>query len=115
MRWRLATALTLSCLLAAGCGGSSHHPDSATASQVIVVRGAFVSTGSAYRWLLRTEGAQPTVAAENQHAGTTRWRLPGPAADVGGVAFGDVIGYVAKEAVEVGQTERIYVSAPGAR
>jgi N,N-dimethylformamidase beta subunit-like protein len=114
VRWRLATAAVFTCLIAAGCGGSSHRQYPAGRRHQVVAHGTFVSTGGAYRWLIRTEGAQPTVAAENQHAGTTRWRLRGPTADIGGVANGDVIGYVAREAVQVGQTERIYVSAPGA-
>ena len=102
----------LACLALAGCGGSSHRRH---AQQQVVVAGTPISTGGAYRWLVRTEGAQPTVAAENRHAGTSAWRLPGRRAEVGGVARGDVLGYVAKEAVRVGQTERIYVSAPGSR
>jgi hypothetical protein len=69
----------------------------------------------AYRWLLPTAGPQPTVTEENAHPGTTTWRLPGPAADVGGLAYGSVVGYVAEQALRPGQTERIYVSAPGAR
>ncbi len=109
-----ATALTLlSCLSLAACGGLGHR-GRATRHQVVVA-GTLISTGGPYRWLVKSEGAQPTVAAENRHAGTAAWRLPGPRAQVGGVARGDVIGYVAKEAVEVGQTERIYVSAPGSR
>jgi N,N-dimethylformamidase beta subunit-like, C-terminal len=80
-----------------------------------VVAGTPVSTGGPYFWLIHTDGAQPTVAAENANAGTTAWRLPGPREQIGGTAQGDVIGYVAKEAVRVGQTERLYVSAPGAR
>ncbi len=75
----------------------------------------FVSTGGDFRWLIKTEGPQPTVAVENRQAGTTGWRLSGPAVDVGGIAQGDVIGYVSDPAVAVGQTERIFVSAPGAR
>jgi len=113
VRWRLATAAVLTCLLGGGCGGSNHHQRPADGHHVIA-RGTLVSTGGAYRWLIRTQGAQPTVAAENQRAGTPSWRLRGPAADVGGVADGDVIGYVARQAVAVGQTERIYVSAAGA-
>ena len=62
-----------------------------------------------------TTGPQPTVAEENAHLGTTAWRLPGPAADVGGLSYGSVTGYVAEQALDPGQTERIYVSAPGAR
>jgi hypothetical protein len=67
----------------------------------------------AYRWLVETAGAQPTVAEENQAPGTRGWRLPGPAADVGGLRRGDVSGYVSEQALRPGQTERIYVSAPG--
>jgi hypothetical protein len=65
--------------------------------------------------LVPTTGPQPTVAEENAHPGTTAWRLPGPAADVGGLASRWVTGYVAEQALGPGQTERIYVSAPGAR
>lgn len=54
------------------------------------------------------------MAVENRHRGTTAWRLPGPATDVGGLAHGDVIGYVARQSLSPGQTQRIYVSAPGA-
>jgi hypothetical protein len=53
------------------------------------------------------------VAAENRRSGTRGWRLPGPAADIGGLRRGDVSGYVAEEAISPGQTERVYVSAPG--
>jgi len=55
------------------------------------------------------------VAEENRFPGTTAWRLPGPAGEIGGVAHGNVVGYVSREAVRVGQTERIYVRAAGAR
>jgi hypothetical protein len=110
---KLIAAALLTCAAVAGCGGTSrhHHP---TARRVVVA-GTLVSTGGPYRWLIRTDGAQPSVAAENRHPGTTAWRLPGPATEVGGIAQGTVAGYVAREAVRVGQTERIYVSAPGAR
>jgi hypothetical protein len=81
----------------------------------VVVAGTLVSTGARYRWQVATAGAQPTVAAENRHPGTTEWRLPGPAADVGGLAHGDVVGYVARQAIGVGETQRIYVSAPRSR
>ncbi len=53
------------------------------------------------------------MPAENQAAGTGGWRLPGPASDVGGLAYGSVTGYVSAPSVLPGQTERIYVSAPG--
>jgi hypothetical protein len=68
-----------------------------------------------YAWLVPTTGSQPSIATENQAAGTRAWRLPGPSKDVGGLAQGHVEGYVARQAVRPGQTERIYVSAPGAR
>jgi hypothetical protein len=112
--WKLAAGALLTCAVVAGCGGASHRKPVERRHQ-LVVAGTFVSTSGAYQWLLQTDGPQPTVAAENRHAGTTAWRLPGPAAEVGGVAHGKVIGYVATQAVRVGQTERIYVSAPGAR
>ena len=108
---RVATALTLlACLPLAACGGSTHRHQS---GHPVVVAGTLISTGGLYRWLVKTEGAQPTVTAENGQAGTTAWRRPGPRAQVGGIARGDVTGYVAKEAVRVGQTERIYVGATG--
>lgn len=66
-------------------------------------------------WLVATRGPQPTVAAENRHPGTRSWRLPGPAADIGGLAYGQVSGYVSAPAVAPGGTERIYVTAPASR
>jgi hypothetical protein len=91
----------------AGCGGS------ATSTS----RPATPATPAAgpYRWLPQTTGQPPTVAQENQSAGTTAWRLPGPSRDVGGLAHGDVAGYVSAPAVLAGQTETIYVNAPGSR
>jgi hypothetical protein len=68
-----------------------------------------------YRWLVRTTGTQPTVAAENLNPGTTAWRLPGPSADVGGLAHGPISAYVADQSVSPGQIERVYVSDPSAR
>jgi hypothetical protein len=53
------------------------------------------------------------VAAENRNPGTRSWRLPGPAADIGGLAYGSVTGYVSAPAVAPGHTERIYVNAAG--
>jgi len=95
--------------VAAGCGGGAHgHRAAGT-------RGGRGVAPGPYRWLVPTTGPQPTVAEENAHPGTTTWRLPGPAADVGGLAYRSVIGYVAEQALRPGQTERIYVSAPGAR
>ncbi|HYM55715.1 MAG TPA: N,N-dimethylformamidase beta subunit family domain-containing protein, partial [Solirubrobacteraceae bacterium] len=87
------------------CRGSGSGPGSASAG-----RGA-----PSYRWLVRTAGASPSIAAENRAAGTTAWRLPGPASLIGGAAHGAVAGYVAAQAIAPGQTERVYVNAPGAR
>jgi hypothetical protein len=64
---------------------------------------------------VRTAGAPPSIAAENRARGTTAWRLPGPATLLGGAARGAVEGYVAEQAVAPGETERVYVNAPGAR
>jgi hypothetical protein len=64
--------------------------------------------------LIDTTGPPPTIAAENRQPGTSAWRLPGPVNDVGGLAHGNVSGYVGQQAVRAGQVERIYVSAPGA-
>ncbi|MBV9417045.1 MAG: hypothetical protein JO363_18820, partial [Solirubrobacterales bacterium] len=113
MQPKLIAAALLTCVALAGCGGTGRHHQPTT--QRAAVAGTLVSTGGPYRWLIRTDGAQPAVAAENRQQGTRGWRLPGPAAEVGGVAHGNVIGYVERQAVGVGQTERIYVSAPGAR
>lgn len=68
-----------------------------------------------YHWLIRTDGPPLSIAAENRQPGTRAWRLPGPAADVGGRARGVVTGYASRPSVLPGQIERIYVSAPGAR
>ncbi len=64
---------------------------------------------------MRTSGLQPTVQQENGAAGTTAWRLPGPAQGLGGHSQGEVAGYVSSPAVLPGETERIYVNAPGSR
>jgi hypothetical protein len=94
---------------AAGCGAGARQ-------QVGAMTGGGRGAGSGgYRWLVRTTGPQPTIAEENAHPGTTSWRLPGAAADVGGLAHGSVTGYVADESLRPGQTERIYVSAASAR
>ncbi len=99
----VALAVTL---FAGGCGAGK-HPHSATRHH-----GA---NRASYAWLVRTEGAQPTVTAENRSPGTGAWRLPGPSTDVGGVAHGTVSGYVSGQAVGAGALEHIYVSAPGSR
>jgi hypothetical protein len=99
----------------AGCGGGGHGRTTAGQPPEPAVAGRPASLGGLYRWLVPTTGAQPSVASENRLPGTTAWRLPGPAADTGGVAHGDVVGYVSQETVRVGQTERIYVRAGGSR
>jgi hypothetical protein len=71
--------------------------------------------GGPYRWLVRTTGAQPSIAAENGARGTSGWRLPGPRLLLGGEGRGAVEGYVAEQAISPGETQRVYVSAPGAR
>jgi hypothetical protein len=64
---------------------------------------------------VRTEGAPPSIAAENRARGTSAWRLPGPAYELGGAAHGAIAGYVAEQAIEPGQVQSVYVSAPHAR
>ncbi len=103
-------ALLATLALAGGCGGGGHggptdRPDASVARR----------RPSDYHWLVATTGPQPSVAAENRHAGTTAWRLPGPAADVGGLAHGAIAGYVASQAVSPGDRQRIYVDAYGAQ
>jgi hypothetical protein len=112
--WRLTALVLIVCGLVTGCGGARHRL-ATTRPGGRPIRGILISTGEPYRWLVRTDGAQPSVAAENRLPGTRAWRLPGPAAQIGGLAYGDVVGYVSREAVRVGQTERIFVSAHGAR
>lgn len=93
-------------LTASGCGGASGSPSSA--------KRAADAAPSSYRWLVPTEGAPPSVAAENRAPGTRAWRLPGPPELIGGAAHGAISGYVAEQAVRAGETERVYASAPGA-
>ena len=101
------TMVVLLASVAAGCGGGAHgHRAAGT-------RGGRGVAPGPYRWLVATTGPQPTVAEENAHPGTTAWRLPGPAADVGGLASGSVVGYVAEQALRPGQTERIYGARAG--
>jgi N,N-dimethylformamidase beta subunit-like protein len=110
-------AVALCVLAALGCGGASgSRPAASTASRRPLRNGALVGNGaSPYRWLVRTVGAAPSVAEENRAPGTRAWRLPGPAQLIGGAAHGAIAGYVAQQAVAARETERVYVSAPGAR
>lgn len=113
MSAKVSAALLAAPLIAgllAGCGGSSPRH---TAARTTVTTATTVA--GPYRWLIRTSGTQPSVAVENQLPGSRAWRLPGPPQDVGGVRSGSVAGYVSEETVGPGQTERIYVDAPGAR
>ena len=101
-----ASALAVCAVVLSACGGAS-RPASTGSS-------ASKPTGG-LRWLVRTGGPAPTVVQENARPGTRAWRLPGPPDSGGGVARGPVEGYVAEQAVAPGQSERIYVRAPGAR
>ena len=110
-------------LVAAGCGsaaGGSH--ESAVQADQSSVGGA--GSGSAtqrklgvspYRWLVRTAGAPPPIAVENRSTGTTAWRLPGPAYEIGGAADGAIAGYVAEQAIAPGEVQSVYVDAPRAQ
>jgi hypothetical protein len=116
--WALAVLATL----LAGCGGggagqpskSSQVPGSSNVPASRSVPRSDAAPAD-YRWLVRIAGAPPSIAAENRARGTTAWRLPGPATLLGGAARGAVEGYVAEQAVAPGETERVYVNAPGAR
>jgi hypothetical protein len=71
--------------------------------------------GADYRWLVPTQGQPPSIAAENRARGTVAWRLPGPPSLLGGAAHGPIAGYVAEQSIAAGETETVYVDAPGAR
>jgi len=103
-------ALAVLATLLVGCGGGGE-----AARQPSESSHGSSATSADYRWLVRTEGAPPSIAAENRAPGTTAWRLPGPSTLLGGAATGAIEGYVAEQAVEAGETERVYVNAPGAR
>ena len=115
----VATAVSVAVAFAAtGCGAATRElPPRVLPPRVPHVHqlAAAVHVSLPYRWLVRTAGTQPTVATENRHRGTGAWRLPGPAGYLGGIARGAVAGYVARQAVGPGETERIYANAPGAR
>jgi hypothetical protein len=68
-----------------------------------------------YSWSVRVTGAPPSVAEENRYQGTTAWRLAGPPGAIGGRARGAIAGYVASQSIAPGQTQSIYVRAPGAQ
>jgi hypothetical protein len=87
-----------------GGGGSADAPATTNAG----------AAAANYRWLVPTAGPAPSVAQENRAQGTAAWRLPGPSSLIGGRARGDVYGYVSSQAVSPGQSETVYVDAPGA-
>lgn len=112
VRAALATIVALAAL--AGCAGGGPASRRSVTVQTTLAPARRPSSPP-FRWLVRTQGPQPDVALENREPGTRAWRLPGPRDDVGGLARGDVSGYVSEEAVSPGQVERIYVSAPGSK
>lgn len=105
----LGVLAALACVLAAsGCGGSATSAGGAAAGTT-----AGAPNGE-YTWAAPASGQAPSTAAENARPGTASWRLPGPATLLGGRAQGALDGYVAEQAISPGQTQTIYVSAPGA-
>jgi hypothetical protein len=90
-------------------------PDGAAGSPAQApVSGRANGAPPSYRWLVATEGAPPSIAAENRARGTSAWRLPGPAYELGGAAHGAIAGYVAEQAIAPGEAQSVYVSAPRA-
>ena len=102
-------------LALAGCGGGTSHTDTSRTATVAAVSPLPTQPPLPYRWLVPTQGPPPSIARENLAHGTTAWRLPGPRELLGGEAHGAVEGYAARQAVLPGETQRIYVNAPGAR
>ncbi len=110
--WIALAAATITVIV--GCGDEGHRLTRQKAPPKGAVR-ASSRRRFPFRWMAPVAGPQPSIAEENRRPGTSAWRLPGPAADLGGVASGSISGYVSEQAVLPGQLERIYVSAPGAR
>jgi hypothetical protein len=110
-------AVGLCALAAWGCGGSSASVPRALAPPRTAIAHPKVGAVSraAYRWMVPTTGAAPSIAVENRARGTGAWRLPGGANLIGGAARGAIAGYVAEQAIVAGQMQRVYVNAPGAR
>jgi hypothetical protein len=105
--WRsawFAAAMAVCAAALAACGRSS---------SVVPASGVKASSGP-YRWFVPTHGAPPSIAAENLAHGTVAWRLEGPSYLLGGRAHGAIDGYVARQAIAAGETQRVYVNAPGA-
>ncbi len=106
------SALAVAVGLLAGCGGAGAGGG---AGGRVQTPGASASgQAKAYRWLVRTAGSPPSIAAENRMPGTRAWRLPGPPQLLGGAARGAIAGYVSEQTVAAGQRESVYVRAPGA-
>jgi hypothetical protein len=109
----LVALLTLGLALAgSGCGANARAPSYPKPQRHLIQP---AREKAPYTWLVRTAGPPPSVAQENRNHGTRAWRLPGPAADVGGLAFGPISAYVAEQAIAAGGLERIYVRDPQAR
>jgi len=85
---RLAGALCLVAATACGAGGGGPGADTGATGAAQHPGVASSSSSEPYRWLVPTQGATPSIAAENQAAGTSAWRLPGPADLIGGQAHG---------------------------
>jgi hypothetical protein len=112
-------ACALWALVAAGCAGTprASHAGAAGTRPGSAAAASSHQPGagqSSFHWLVRTAGAPPSIAAENRARGTSAWRLPGPAYELGGAAHGTISGYVAEQAIAPGELQRVYVRAPGA-
>ena len=114
-RSHAATAVAVAISLGlAGCGGGSQPPHRARPAGGPADAAATATPHhQRFTWLVRTRGAPPSIAAENRARGTGAWRLPGPRADIGGLAFGGIHGYPSRETVGPGQVERLFVNSPG--
>jgi len=118
VRLRAAGSATVAArfsLSRAFAGGGSCTRAASTAAARSAPASAPGAAQAPYRWLVRTEGPAPSIAAENRAPGTTSWRLPGPADEIGGEAHGAIAGYVAEQAIGAGEAQSVYVTAPGAR
>ncbi|HXW58612.1 MAG TPA: N,N-dimethylformamidase beta subunit family domain-containing protein [Solirubrobacteraceae bacterium] len=113
-----SAALALALLVDACGSGARRAPTGSSITALPAARAPAARASRApagdYRWLVPTTGSPPTVAAENRARGTGAWRLAGPPKLIGGAARGAIAGYVAEQAIAPGETERVYVNAPGA-
>lgn len=119
MRRLAALPLLLACALGACGGASATHRSTPVLASVGSVPAAPTPVppqpALPYRWLVPTVGPAPSVAAENRARGTSSWRLSGPSYLIGGRAHGSIAGYVARQALSPGQSQTVYVEAPGSR